>query len=342
MKKSTFYILAVVSIMLPFAFSSCIHENFEEPPEVDITVGNPISIDMIYQIYQDSIVLQGKQSYKFIDDYSVVGVVIMDDKSGNLYKGAYVQDGSKGINLHLMSSGGLYQGDSVRIKLEGLTLSLYAGMMQLDSVYVDRNIVKVATMKDIVPEVVTISQILTGQYDAKLVKIENVQFKDIYRGKTYADKTNLLTLNRAIENEFGDTLLIRTSGYASFAGRVVPDGRGSLIAVVGKYNNDWQLLIRSPHEVTFGDRRFGDVDTLFSENFANVVNGTPIELEGWQNVALTGVLEWKAFNNGDGAHYAKIDGIGNESLNYMILPQQVLSAHKMSFRTRTGNLQELN
>lgn len=338
MKKSTFYILAFASLILPLAFSSCIHDNFEEPPEVIITKGNQLNIDQIYQIYNDSILNLGKQLYKFTDDYSVTGVIIMDDKSGNLYKSAYVQDGSKGINLHLMSSGGLYQGDSIRIKLKGLTLSLYSGMMQLDSVYVDASIVKIATMRDIEPEVVTISQILTGQYDAKLIKLENVQFRDVYLGKTYADKENLLTLNRSVENEVGDSVIIRTSGYASFAGRAIPEGRGSLIAVVGKFNNDWQLFVRTPHEVVFDDRRFGDVDSLFYESFASAVNGSMIDLDGWKNIDLIGSLKWMGYNNGEDAHYAKIDGTGSKSACYLVLPQQVLSSNKMTFRTRAGSV----
>ncbi|MDD3686780.1 MAG: DUF5689 domain-containing protein, partial [Bacteroidales bacterium] len=288
-KKSVFKIFAAAAILLPLAFSSCIHDNFEEPPVVDITVGIPLTIDQVYQIYYDSIPA-GKTTYKFTDDYSVTGVVIMDDKSGNIYKSAFIQDGTRGINLHLMSSGGLYEGDSIRIKLDGLVLSMYAGMMQIDSVDVHKNIVKIATMKDIEPEVVTIEQILTGQYDAKLVKIENVQFKEQYLGKTYADKENLITMNTSIENELGDTIIVRTSGYASFADKTIPEGRGSIIAVVSKFNKDWQLLIRSSYEVNFDKRRFGDVDTLFYEGFDNAVNGTSLDFEGWQNVALTGTL----------------------------------------------------
>ena len=336
-KKSVFKIFAAAAILLPLAFSSCIHDNFEEPPVVDITVGIPLTIDQVYQIYYDSIPA-GKTTYKFTDDYSVTGVVIMDDKSGNIYKSAFIQDGTRGINLHLMSSGGLYEGDSIRIKLDGLVLSMYAGMMQIDSVDVHKNIVKIATMKDIEPEVVTIEQILTGQYDAKLVKIENVQFKEQYLGTTYADKENLITMNKGIENEFGDTIIVRTSGYASFADRTIPEGRGSIIAVVSKFNEDWQLLIRSSYEVNFDKRRFGDVDTLFYEGFASAVNGTPLDFEGWQNIALTGTLSWMQFNNGE-KQYVKIDGTGNAALNYMILPQLTLNNNKMSFVSRAGNLQ---
>jgi hypothetical protein len=336
-KKSVLKIFAVAAILLPLAFSSCIHDNFEDPPVVDITDGIPLTIDQIYQIYIDSI-SGAETSYKFIDDYSVTGVVIMDDKSGNIYKSAFIQDGTKGINLHLMSSGGLYEGDSIRIKLEGLIISEYAGLMQIDSVDVHKSIVKIATMRDITPEVVTIDQILTGQYDAKLIKIENVQFKEQYLGTTYADKENLITMNTAIENEFGDTIIVRTSGYASFADKSIPEGRGSIIAVVSKFNEDWQLLIRSSYEVDFENRRFGDVDTLFYEGFDAAVNATAFDFEGWQNVALTGTLQWMEFNNGI-TQYVKIDGTGSAALNYIILPQQTLDNNKMSFTSRAGNLQ---
>jgi hypothetical protein len=215
---------------------------------------------------------------------------------------------------------------------------MYAGMMQIDSVNVHKNIVKIATMRDIEPEVVTIDQILTGQYDAKVVKIENVQFKEVYLGTTYADKENLITMNKGIENEFGDTIIVRTSGYASFADKTIPEGRGSIIAVVSKFNEDWQLLIRSSYEVNFDKRRFGDVDTLFYEGFSGAVNGTAINFDGWQNVALTGTLQWLGFDNGT-KQYAKIDGTGSAALNYLILPQLALSNNKMSFISRAGNLQ---
>jgi hypothetical protein len=55
-KKSVFKIFATAAILLPLAFSSCIHDNFEEPPVVDITQGIPLTIDQIYQIHNDSVV----------------------------------------------------------------------------------------------------------------------------------------------------------------------------------------------------------------------------------------------------------------------------------------------
>lgn len=341
-KKSVFKIIAATAILLPIAFSSCIHDNFEEPPVVDITEGIPLTIDQIYQIHNDSVLNLGKQSYKFTDDYSVTGVVIMDDKSGNIYKSAFIQDGTRGINLHLMSSGGLYEGDSIRIKLKGLLLSEYAGLMQIDSVDVHRNIVKLATMRDIEPIVVDIPGIKADLFNAKLVKIENVQFKEEYLGKTYADKENLITMNRTLVGELGDSITVRTSGYASFADKTIPEGRGSIIAVVSKFNGEWQLFIRSSYEVNFDKRRFGDVDTLFYEGFNSVTVGSALAIENWKNEAVTGVYRWiGAVNQNDIPvnYYTKIEGTGSESETFLVLPQQTLSNNKMSFRTRAGLLQ---
>lgn len=332
-------VFAVLIVQL-LAFNSCIHNDFEEPPINEIPEGTYLNLDQIYQIYNDSVLGLGKQSYKFTEDYSVTAVVVMDDKSGNIYKSAYIQDGTKGINLHLMSSGGLYEGDSVRVYLKGLVLSEYAGMMQLDSVDVDKNITKIATLKDIAPETITIDQIFTGQYLAKVVYLENVQFSDEDLGTTYAiGAPSYITENKTLVDENGQEVIVRTSGYASFAESTIPEGRGSLIAVVSKYNEDWQLLIRSKHEVNFDQRRFGDVDTVLLENFQSVVNGQAIDLTGWDNIFVTGTLQWMGFNNGEGAAYAKIEGTGTASTTYLILPQQLLNNNFLSFQTRAGNLQ---
>ncbi|HOZ30778.1 MAG TPA: DUF5689 domain-containing protein [Bacteroidales bacterium] len=332
-------VLAVLTIQL-VAFYGCIHDNFEEPPLNVIPEGTYLNLDQIYQIYNDSVLNLGNQSYKFTEDYSVTAVVVMDDKSGNIYKSAYIQDGTKGINLHLMSSGGLYEGDSVRVYLKGLVLSEYAGMMQLDSVDVDKNIIKIATLRDITPETVTIDQIFTGQYLAKVVYLENVQFSDEDLGTTYAvGAPSYITMNKTLVDENGQEIIVRNSGYASFAEHTIPEGRGSIIAVVGKYNEDWQLLLRSEYEINFDKKRFGDVDTLLFENFQSVVNAQAITLAGWDNIFTTGSLQWMGFNNGEDAAYAKIEGTGTASTTYLILPQQQMNNYFLSFQTRAGNLQ---
>jgi hypothetical protein len=280
--------IIIISILAAFVLNSCIHTKFEEPEFDSIPVGQVLTIEQLYQIYNDSARMAGKTFYKFTEDYSVYAKITMDDKSGNIYKSAFVQDGSHGINLHLLSSGGLYEGDSIRVYLKGLYLTEYAGLLQIDSVHIDKNIIKIATLKSVTPQTITIDQINTGLYIAKLVKIENVQFIDSDLGTTFADSENKLSMNKTLIDANNQTIIVRTSGYASFASRTIPSGRGSIIAIVSKFNSDWQLLIRNLADINFNLRRFGDVDTLFFENFAGIQNGTNFDYQGWQNIPTIG------------------------------------------------------
>jgi len=342
--SNKFKIALVLSLVV--AFSSCIHKEFEEPPVNVIPEGNIYTISDLYSIYYSDSVkgLYGYDAtYKFTEECSVYGVISMDDKSGNLYKSAYMQDGIKGINLHLMSSGGLYEGDSVRIYLKGLVLGNYSGMIQLDSVLVDDNIVKIATQKDVVPELTTIDQIITLDEDhifgwpylGRIVKIENVQFTGDDLNKTYANADDYITENRTLVDENNKSIIVRTSGYASFAGTPVDDGRGDIIALASYYNGAWQLLLRSTSEIDFDKRRFGDYDTVFFAGFDEIEVGTPIDYAGWGNIAETGTLSWIGKNNGI-AGQARIVGDGNANETWLILPEVTISTEKLSFETRVA------
>ncbi len=291
MKKYMFLSLMVIALI----FQGCVDKKFDKPPVPEIPTGNILTISDLYQIYQDS----GR--YKFTEDYSVYAIVTMAEESGNLYKNVFVQDADKGIDLHLLSSGGLYQGDSVRIYLKGTIIDKYQGIMQLDSVDVDKNIVKQATKKDVAPiEITSIGQ-LNDSYLAKLVKLENVQFAFTDTNLTFADPINRVSANRTLEDCDGNTLIVRTSGYAKFAGYNVPNGNGSMVGIFSKYGSDYQFLIRSYPEVKMDGDRCGGVVYLykdFSDN--NLTSG------GWANINVTGNVNWEISSYGNPAPCATI------------------------------------
>ena len=138
--KSIIKILAITTAIMPaFMFSGCIQGKFDTPEVSEVPVGDTVTITRLWEIY-DSLVAAGGGTYKFNEDHSVFGYITMSDKIGNIYKSAYLQGGAdddKAINLHLLSSGGIYEGDYVRVNLKGLVLGDYSGMIQLDSVHVD-------------------------------------------------------------------------------------------------------------------------------------------------------------------------------------------------------------
>ncbi len=235
----------IAGILITIGFGGCIDDQFDIPESPEIPIGTPITIFQLKQFCPPGNI------HKFTGDTSVFAVVTMDDKSGNLYKEAYIKDATGGVVVRLKSPGGLYQGDSIYINLKGTTLKYYRKLFQIDSVDVDRNIKKLATMKETVPTTVTIPELNTFSYESQLIRLENVQFISTDTSKTYADADNLEYGELTLMDDLGNAVMVRTSGYAKFAREKVPNGQGSIIAIAGRYDDQVQLMIRRTDEVMF-------------------------------------------------------------------------------------------
>ena len=230
------------TVLLTMVMTSCIHNDFEEPPVWSFPEGEVMTVAQLRSLFtEDPVTFQG--------DYSVYGTITMDDKSGNIYRSAYLEDATGAINLRMVAPGAIYRGDSVRLYLKGTTLGSYMRMLQLDNVNADRNIIKLAAGHERSPSPASITDVLSGNLQARLVRLDQVQFAMADVGKTFADSENLTTVNRTLEDCNGNRVVVRTSGYASFADQEVPLGSGSLVAVVAQYQNEMQLYIRSFQEV---------------------------------------------------------------------------------------------
>ncbi len=286
-----------LSLTVAILFSVSCKKEFDAPPSKEIPVGNILTIDSLRKMYVASPV-------SFTQDYSVYAVVTADEKNGNLYKNIFVQDNTGAINLRLLNSGGLYQGDSIRIYLKGTVLSKYNGMLQLDSVDVDKNTIKQKTLVDIAPQVATIDEILASSaLQAKLVKLENVEFKCTELGKTFADAVNQFSANRYIANCNGKEVIIRTSGYANFANVIIPQGKGSLVAVVGEFNGEKQLYVRTFGEINMSGTRCAKCPLVYKDFEDNSITSG-----GWTMQNVTGNINWTTNSQGSGqggAYYAQ-------------------------------------
>ncbi|MBK7129633.1 MAG: choice-of-anchor J domain-containing protein [Crocinitomicaceae bacterium] len=219
------------------------------------------------------------------EELSVYGVVTMDESSGNIYKQLYVQDHTAGINVRLTSSCDFRAGDSVRIALKGAYLSDYAGVIQLDSIDPDKAIIKQSSDNTFDAAVKTIDQI-TLEDEGLLVKLENVQFQYAELGQTFADAANQSSENRMIEDCSGNTIIVRTSGYASYAGTSLPTGNGSITCIVNQYNGEIQLILRSYNEITLSGARCPG--QLIMKDF----DDNSITSGGWIVQQVTGTLTW--------------------------------------------------
>ncbi|MFN2396036.1 MAG: DUF5689 domain-containing protein [Bacteroidales bacterium] len=232
--------------------TGCVDKDFEAPDPIDIPVGEVHTIAELRQIFAAG----GNEPIKFTEDVTIFGVITMDATSGNIYRSAFLEDETAAINLRLMSPGGLYQGDSVRINLNGATLGSYENMLQIDSIHVGNSIEKLATMVEMEPAVTNINTLLSDpSYQARLVKLENVEFHSGELGKTFADGENLVAYNRILKDCDGNQIIVRTSGYANFADEMLPEGNGSIIAVLAQFRDERQLYIRNLDEVMLDGER---------------------------------------------------------------------------------------
>ncbi|MCD4746539.1 MAG: DUF5689 domain-containing protein, partial [Bacteroidales bacterium] len=234
-------------------FNACVKKDFDEP-DVSYIPFDPdkvLTIADIKQLYDSN-----HHYYKFTDIFSVFATVTMDDKSGNIYKSAFIQDNTGGIDLYLNSSG-LYQGDSIRIMLQGTIISDYSDLIQITNLDIEKNIVKIKPLVEVEPLLVTLQDIINIPYEfqSELIKLEAVQFIDGELGKTFADAQNLDSENRLLEDCYDNQVDVRTSGYADFADLVVPVGKGSMIAIASYYDGNVQLVIRSINELQLDSLR---------------------------------------------------------------------------------------
>jgi len=262
----------------------CLDNDFEAPDPLDIPIGEVHTIAELRQIFADG----GNQPIRFTEDVTIFGVVTMDGSSGNIFRSAFLEDNTAAINIRLTSPGGLYQGDSLRLNLRGTVLNSFENMLQIDSVHVGNNIVKIKTLVDFEPEVVNINTLLSNPgYQGRLVKLENVEFQANELGQTFADADNLLAQNRMLRDCDGNQIIVRTSGFANFADELLPEGNGSLVALVSQFRDVTQLFIRNIAEVDMEGPRCSEQDSediislaevrqLFNEGITSIPAGKSI------------------------------------------------------------------
>ncbi|UEG48578.1 DUF5689 domain-containing protein [Ferruginibacter lapsinanis] len=265
-----FSALTLLTILVINVISSC-KKKFDEPPvfqEPLITVTKTIA--------QIKALHVSNQIEAFTDDDVISGIVNADDKSGNYYKQISIQDETGGITIRLDGTN-LYAnypiGRKIYIKLKGLFMGDYNGLVQLGgaedysgtfpnvlgipSALFDTHIIKGSPGYPVPAKVVKISE-LNSSLQSMLIQIDGSEFASTDTSKTYADAVGKLSVNLNVKPCSGGTVIVRTSGYANFAGINVPNGNGPLKAIYTTFGSTKQLIVRDTSDVQFyGDRCSG-------------------------------------------------------------------------------------
>ncbi len=352
----------LVPVILTVVLASCIDNNETPPPVKNFVPGTLVTVDRVKSLYAGELARPWQQRVpvKIQDEWALAGIITASDKKdGNLYKEAYVQDGTTGLRMLFDGNSGLYIGDSVIVNLKGLYLGDYGNFIQLGSdpytdasgnlrvsgFNMDSQILKVATGKKPVPQIATIKQVKSASWLGKLVKLENVQFSDEETGKTWADAiaNPPAAANRNLTDCSSNAIIVRTSGYASFAGKILPPGKGSLTGIVTVFNSDYQIIVRDFSELQLDGDRCGYVPQplgtpaeVISQNFESFANDASIYITGWQNIAQVGGRIWlaKVFS---GNAYTQATGYNSgltKMVTWLISNPVTISAQKiLTFQT---------
>lgn len=280
--------------------------NFEEP---NVTVNSSIaSVKKMYGQYDEvPILIEG-------DSLLLEGYVISSDKNGNFHKELIIQDTPKnpqmGISISTDASD-LYTffepGRKIYVLLDGLYIgenlggvisigSLYQGHVgRMSKEVFETHILRSGEVTEIIPTTITLNEVTDAQINT-LIKFENMQFSTKSMGKSYGNMDNTYNVSRPLINcSTGDTITLRTSGYADFKNQLLPEKSGEIVAVLGKFNAEYQISIRGVEDVDFGNPRCGGTqetdsteteEPFFVEDFEESVSGENITLEGWTNVNL--------------------------------------------------------
>ena len=300
--------LAFLVSVLAIMFTSCVDQDFDSPPSEpnlpDITPNTTIA-----ELKARHIVGEFEE---ITDDVIIKGVVISDDQPGNFFRKLQIEDATGGIELAIDATelhNDYPVGREVFVKCQGLTLGDFAGFMQLGlgtvpsgsftntgripELVLGNYLIKGARGEAPQGTVVTLDDLNADSYDenlGRLITLENVEFAASSVGETYAiGGSNPQTVNLDITDCSGNTIILRTSGFSSFANQVVPSGNGNLTAVYTLFNSTRQLVIRDTSDVDFPNNPctrgtgsgelmdIAEIRSLFAGGATNVPTETKIK-----------------------------------------------------------------
>lgn len=208
-------------------------------------------------------------------DWVIEGQVTSTDITGNFYRSFYIQDASGAIEVREGTASGLYLkykiGQQILVKAQHLTLGAYGGMISLgyrsgDARYentwldapllINRSVFKGQIYQPLAATPITTGSQITDDLMGMWVKLVGVTYQGGDSGlKTWGQTATADTPagNGQQNFTFGDgvKIVVRTGGYATFAGHTVPFAVGQKADISGiltRYNDTFQLVLNTDQD----------------------------------------------------------------------------------------------
>ncbi len=275
MKYIHYYIIALAGILL----TGCMDKDWDIPGtdgseygNQAITESNLVSIAQLKQKYSN--VIYNGSYVQFTEPTQVKGVVTGNDIQGNIYNEIAIEDGTGSIII-CIAQGGLFGqlqvGREILVELQDLYIGGYGQQPEIGTPYTNKNgrsyvsrmprvlwqqHFKMLGMKSVSPTEFDLSKVSDTDYIkehcGRLMTVKGVKFQGANGKRVYAsdaDKDAANCVNRSLQGISSNYLVVRTSTYADFANKALPQGEVDITGIFTRYNNTWQILIREESDI---------------------------------------------------------------------------------------------
>ena len=168
----------------------------------------------------------------------IIGTVTSDYTSGNITtRNLHIQDADAGILVRFTSDHSFAEGTELKIRVTGMELSDYNGLLQLNNV--PNSNATVEGSSTVTPIDLTISEIKANleTYESMLVRIKDATFNS---GDTFTGTINFSDATGSIPT------YVRSQ--ANFSGQATPTGTHNVTCIVSEFN-EAQVVLRNLNDI---------------------------------------------------------------------------------------------
>lgn len=281
----TYFGLLFAAVVSATGFTAC-DEDFDAP-ELNVPVATLQANTTIAELkeqywnsddnYIDTVRLN--QS----DEHIVIkGRVISSDAAGNIYKSLVIQDETAALAMSINANSLYVQyriGQEIVIDVTDMYIGKYSTLQQLgfpeysagygwQATFMPLEFFKKQAQLNGLPKPEAIDTLTISladlsnssenlrRYQSQLVRLNNVFFEE--GGEASFCTAHKENTNRTLKDDNGNSIIVRTSGYANYWSAKLPEGHGDVVGILSTYKSSgstvWQLLMRDTDDLmNFGN-----------------------------------------------------------------------------------------
>ena len=338
--------ILIFSLISLLGVLACVKDrDFDPPKESCVTdlVSNTTYLE-VKNLYTEGVI-------QIQDDLIIEGYVISSDEAGNFFSSLHFQDKpdnpTEGFQMEfdLRNSHLFYPvGSKIYIKLKGLYLGKQKGVYKLGGTFssfgnlsIGRLPAKVVSKHlfsscDVLvsarPTPIGLSTLDESMVNT-LVELNAVEIIENELGLSFAEvkEETERTLIDCNDNE----IVLLNSGYSDFQSELLPEGNGSVVGVLLRANDDYQIVIRDLDDINLQNERCEDLIDEFTSNsifiseladpnnnsgarFVELYNSSmqPLSLKGWTLNRFTN-------DNSEFSSTTDLSGLDIEAQNTLVI-----------------------